>query len=173
MVWFQISWASTTSNEQNSWNVYRPGNHAVTRTIHSSSEKSDSDKHLHSIPAFATSFLPHCCPPTNHFPHLLRQEALYKDTPVHHSATKTECASQHIPVHTASLLSFWTTTPDSHLEVKHFCFHQTTAFHMKRIYTCKIDWSGWTSTYFLLWTHLVSITIQEEPLPSLFDHTLL
>lgn len=79
--WFQISWAPTTSNKQNIWSIYMLENHAVTRTIHSSSNKSDSDKHLHSIPKFAISFLPHCCPPTNHFPHLLRPYALYKDHP--------------------------------------------------------------------------------------------
>lgn len=52
---------------------------------------SNSDKHLHSIPRFATSFLPHCCPPTNHLLHLLRQEALHKDIPSHHPETKAEC----------------------------------------------------------------------------------
>lgn len=164
MVWFQISWAPTISNEQNVWNVYMLENHAVTRTIHSNSNDSNSDKRLHSIPRFATSFLPHCCPPTNHFPYLLRQEALHKDTQLTTQQLKMSVsdpswgitAHSHANSTTPVLLNYYTWNT---CRSKTFCFYQTTTFHMKTIYTCKIDfpWSGWTSTYLLLWIQLVSI----------------
>lgn len=157
MVWFQISWTSTTSNGQNVWSVYMLENHSVTRTIHSSSNESDSDKRLHSIPKFAISFQPHRRPPTNHSPHLLRQSIL--QGPPHLTSQQPKLcqipagASQHVHVDTASLLSSWITTPETHLEAK-YCFYQTTTFYEKRIHTCKTDlpWSRWTSTYLFLWT---------------------
>lgn len=121
-------------------------NHAVTRTIHLSN-KSNSHKQFAFCPYIChqlSALLLSTCPPTNHYPHLLRQEALHKDTPPHHSASKTECVRSQlgIPAHTRThsippvLLNYYTCNIARN---KTFCFYQATTFHKKRIYTCKID----------------------------------
>lgn len=82
---------------------------------------------LHSVPRFATSLLPRCCPLVHpqitsliywdrkHFtrtPHLTTQHLKL-------SVSDPSWGSQHIHVHTASLLLSWITTPVTKLEIKY------------------------------------------------------